>query len=427
MDEMTSKTDVKEKHPFQKINATVRVNKVLFLMSLGMLAFCFSWLSPLITALITGGNLIEIFLVIGLVLLQQSRHPSVEIMYSILKSVKFQITFLFLLCFAVLGILNTNGEFAFVYADLRSNLMFIFFILLFTSRRWNSWKPSFRIEIITGIYAIITAMDILSIILRPYLNTDWTISKQPLLILAPSFLAVFYLRKGNFLLSFLFTIAMLYEAVVGFYRYYYLTCAVIGLILIVTVFQNVLTNKIKIGKKIKSVSLIAVVITLVIFSSSIVYNYWTSNESRMIHSINRTQDFVNDSGSEKERIGSINAILLSPERFFVPQGIGWRGFIKIIEKDFKDYNIISSMDSCFFYLAYHYGIFIFIIVIGAAGRTIFLSLANKSNRGLYFSRPIRITFLILFIVSFSTHGIMLTTPQGAFVFASFFALILKPL
>lgn len=409
------------------IQPKIKVNSFLFISGLLLLAFSFSWVSPLITALITGSNLIELFIVFGFILIFLSGHPSAKVFMQIFQSKQFHIVVCLLLCFAVIGMLSGDGNISFVYADFRANLTFVFFIQFFTAKGWDKLNNKYREQFLVITFAAITFMDIISVALRPYLASDWVISKQPLLILAPALLAIFYIRKEKFFVSSIFIFAMLYQAVIGFYRFYYLTCIVIILLIAFLVFRNTFKRGIKSSAKLKSILLVTGIVVTIIVSAAKVYDYWTSSESRMIHSINRTEDFLNDTGTEKERIGSVNAILLAPERLIIPKGIGWRSFQKMIVREYEDFQIVSSMDSCFFYVAYHYGIIVFGLMIVFAAVIIIRSFKRKFPQDVAFDRIIRLAFLMLFVVSFSSHGIMFTTPQGAFVFGSFFAIILKPI
>jgi hypothetical protein len=386
-----------------------------------LLTFGLSWLSQLLISLVISSNLIEFILIPSLTILSRSKHQVSKIIVDTLTGQSIRILIPVILLFSILGVMGGEYNPAYVYADLRANSILIFFYLIFTNK---NWEPSQKEDFLIHCLILISLFDILALALRPYMGQDKT--KQTISIIAPAILSIYYLRKNTFTLSFLFCIIMSYEAVVCFFRNYYLIAIVTYSMMVYATFINLKSNK-KTSERIKSLSFILCILISALYSAPVIYQYWMSDDSKMIHSINRTEEFIQNSGTEKERISSLSVILSSPEIFIIPHGIGWRNFHQKISKDFASVDIISSMDSCIFYLSYHYGIIIFALVVSYMMFIIVKSFIKKEKNSDIFTKAIRFGFLILFFASFFTQGVMFTILQASFVYACLYSIIVKPI
>ncbi|HEX2847999.1 MAG TPA: hypothetical protein VHN59_15740 [Chitinophagaceae bacterium] len=391
---------------------------------LSLLAFCFSWLSQLLIAIVVPKNFFEIFLIPAFYYLTRRDSSVRPVFKSLLRSQGFIGLFLFITVFFILGFFVSEFNFADTYADFRANLTFVFFLMLALSKKW---KEQEREQFLVRLLVVVSMMDLVALLLRPYFafQVEATV-KQTISIVAPAILALYYIRKRKFLASFLFAAIMSYEAIVAFFRNYYFISLVVFFMLLVVVLQNLLSARARISTKFKSLMLVTVMVVITIIAIPIVYNYWMSDGSKMIHSINRTEELLNNESKENERINSLTVVFGHSDEFLLPHGIGWRAFTRTIEASFKGEGIISSMDSCIFYIGYHYGIIMLLLVIFYLFKSIIRSFGEKSSEKRVITPFFRILFLVLFLASFMTQSVMLTIPQSAFVYSILFSIVIKP-
>jgi hypothetical protein len=95
--------------------------------------------------------------------------------------------------------------------------------------------------------------------------------------------------------------------------------------------------------------------------------------------------------------------------------------------EFRKYEIISTMDSCFFYLAFHYGILVCIALILFLLKKVIGSLIFINANHFIYTKYMRWGLFALFMASFMTQGLMFTTFQGAFSYCLLLILIVKPI
>lgn len=391
---------------------------------ISLLGFCFSWLSQLLIAIISPKNFFEIFLIPAFYYLTKRDNSLRPVFRGLLRSKTFIGLFLLITFFFILGFFVSEFNFADTYADLRGNLTFVFFLMLVLSKRW---KEPDREQFVVRLLVVVSIMDLVALLLRPYFASQAeTGLKQTISIIAPAILSLYYIRKGKFLASFLFAAIMSYEAIVAFFRNYYFISIVVFFLLLVVIIQNLLSTRARVAAKFKSLLLVGVIITVTIIAIPIVYNYWMSDGSKMIHSINRTEELLNNESQENERISSVTVVFEQADKFLLPNGIGWRAFTKKIETSFRNEGIISSMDSCIFYLGYHYGIIILLLVLFYFSKSIFQSFWVEKHGNRVITPFFRVVFLLLFLASFLTQSVMFTIPQSAFVYSIFLAIIIRP-
>ncbi|GHT50808.1 hypothetical protein FACS189440_18870 [Bacteroidia bacterium] len=407
-----------------QMERNIKYNKISYWLSIVCFAFGLSWLSQLLISFVLGNNFFEPFLVIAFFFIIASRHPVGNILKKSLQSKSFLIFFLIISIFGLIGFFNSGYDFMSVYGDYRVNLLFIFTILFFLSKKWTD---SVKEKFIIHLFIVISIFDVLALTLRPYLWIEST--KQNIGIIIPAVLAVYYMRKNKYLYSFIFTAILSYDAILSFFRKNYLFAMIIFVIIFVLFLQNLAKGKTNIKNKMKSMFLIFSIIIVGLYSSDAVYSYWMSNESKMIHSIVRTEELLSGDSEEVERKNSLLVILNYPERLLFPQGLGWRAFIDDVEKEFRDLHIVSSMDSSPFYIGYHYGIIILVFLFFIAVKHIFYAFFQRDKfKGAYiFNKMVRIAFFGIFCISFFTESVMFTLSQAAFAYATLYSLILKPI
>lgn len=399
-------------------------NQIMYLIGIIFLAFSLSWLSPITISKIVGNNIIEPFFALSIILIFYSNHNTKFIIKGVFYSFRFTLSFLTISIFAIIGQIVSQTNFMNVYADYRANIIFIFFLLIINSKKWKiNDKEFFLINLLVNI----AIMDLIALILRIFFGfQEEDKVKQVISIVIPSVLSLYYLKNNKYFHSAVFTIIMAYEAIVGFLRSYYIVVIVTAVLIIIIVVSNVFNRKISYSSKLKSILLLLFITISCILSANTIYNYWISDGSKMIHSINRSKELLTDADTEQERINSIKVLYEKSDQLIIPHGLGWRNFLDEIQKTFKEEKVISTMDSCLFYLSYHYGILVFIIIFSYSFFNVIKSTLNNNSKSLIFDKKIQIAFLILFLASFFTSGAMLTTPQSAFAYVTLYAIILRP-
>jgi hypothetical protein len=386
-----------------------------------LFAFTFSWLSQLLISAISGNNFIEGFVFLSFYFLSRSNKQFSAVFQSSYSSdLLFKGCVIATVAF-IIGLVESNGNFVQVYPDYRSGLIFLFIFVFFTSAKWkNIDKEKFVIHVLS----MITIMDLITLKLRPFFGMDFT--KQTISIVAPSILSVIFLKKRQFFFSLFFWVAMCYEAVMAFYRNYYVICILISFLLVALVLQFFLKKSTSVKVKMRSAIFVVSIIVLIIFSSGRIYDYWMSDSSKMIHSINRTTELLEGGSEETERINSLLIVFENPMDFFLPRGLGWRAFQNEVATEFKNYHIISTMDSCILYLAYHYGLIILLVFLLFFLFEAWTALFIKRS-GRVIDQKTQIVFLLLFIFSFLTQGIIFSMFQASFIYGVLLALVFKPI
>ena len=389
------------------------------------LSFALSWLSPLLSSLLIKNNIPEIFIFISFICLANSAKNIWSLILVTFNSKFFISVLVFSFLLLLLSLLKQNSEFGNAFGDFRSNISFIFFLQLFAY--YFNWRKTENTHFLINLLVLISLMDLLALVLRPYIGIqDDNNVKQTISIIIPALLTIYFIRKKMLLKSLFFLCIVSYESIIGFFRNYYIIAIVVLFIILITLTEIIL-KKNKMSLKIKSLFFGVTIFISILFLSPRVYNYWDSDSSRSIHSINRTQEFFEDKNQEQERRNSINVVIEEPLLFVIPHGLGWRNFTKDIERDFSYYHIISSMDSCFFYVAFHYGLFSLLILILFFCKAIYSQFVNSKIWSNTFPIYIRMLLLVLFFSSFFTQSIMFTTIQAAFSYSLLFALVLNPI
>lgn len=396
----------------------VNFSKISFLFGLTLMAFSTSWLCPLLVSNLMKNNFIEIALFPALLLMKFSNSSFSKNIFYIFRTDIFITLFASLVLFLLIGLHNTNFDFGSVYSDFRANLLFLIIFVWFY--RYFDWSET-NIKILVIWLVLNCMMDLVALYLRPYFVVEKSETvKQTISIIVPTILSIYFLNKNKFFYMTIFFSIVILEAILGFYRNYYLITVLVFVIIVISLFRNIYKKG---GYRL--ILYIFIIVLLIVKLYPYVYEYWQSDSSRQVHSINRTEELLSGKSSEQERVNSTLILFSDPGLFVFPNGLGWKSFVIKIQEDFKFYKIISSMDSSPFYIAYHYGIFIFYIVMFILFYLILKSFILEKRQKELFPIETRFIFLVIFFSSFLTQGVMLTTIPGAFSYSLLLAISLK--
>lgn len=382
-------------------------------------AFCFSWLSPILTSRLFNVNFIEPFLGLAIALAWSDSQKFRITTRQLLKSrITVFILLYLLLCF-IISFAYESANPAEAYADLRSLITFYVVVYAFGISRANQDRRELS-ALALRLCILISIMDAIALSYRISFNQeDIENIKNVISITAPILAMLLLIRRQNFGAGLIFLLIAIYEAAFGFLRIYYIFVALALFVYLFYFLAKIFSMH---NTKSKSIALIAIVAGIFFIPSiyTQLIDYYESDPRRMIHSINRSLELYEGGLSgEAERLGSVLSVFGSPERFIFPHGLGWRSSVERIYTDFSNYSVISSMDSSFFYINYHLGLaFGAVITIGF----IFLSFHSLVRPKYSFALPLshRLVLGIIFLLSFFSSSAMLTNPQSAFAFALVF-------
>jgi hypothetical protein len=338
-----------------------------------------------------------------------------------LKSREFVLSSFFLFLFLIIG-LFTAGIFSYkndsiiqyAYSDFRSCVFFLFFFLLIISPQWknNIHRESFIIYILWPF----VIFDFLSV----KIIADNAVETIRILTSVPSTIVILmtiYLRKGKFLIALLLLALCSYHAIFSFSRNY-IFILIVGYLTFV--YFLITTNK---GNKIKKLALVTLTVVLPVIISPIVYDFWASDTRSSIHTIERTEQMIySKGGTESERSNSLILPFIDTEFYLLPHGLGWRNQIEKIQKHYVKGEVLSSMDSMFYYLIYHFGFFIGLILSIKILLYVFNSVFTYSKNQL---KSNIFCFSVLFLASFFTQASSFTMLQFAFGNSLLLALLHK--
>lgn len=385
-----------------------------------LIAFSISQIALFVTQKITGANFIEPFLFLGFYIISRDlrfRRP----VFDVLKSNTFLSSVLFLMVFFVIGILTAGDGSIYYsnpivncYSDFRISVLIVFIFLLVTSKRWHvNNRELFLIKILWPFILF----DLVSsrILIESSQESVRVLGAVPS---ATIVLMSFYLKKGRYLISLALLFICGYHAVFSSSRNY-MVIFFLGYLLYVyyIIFKR---KKIKVNY-FKRLVLLFITIVLPIILAPIVYNFWDSDPSRSIHTIQRTQQMMDSDGdTEGERLNSILLPFTDAEFYLIPNGFGWKNHIDKIQNHYKKGEVISSMDSTFYYLFYHYGFFVGFIINLSILVFVFRSFFSKIN---YSDQITKGFFAVLFLASFFTQSSTMALLQFAFTNTVLFALL----
>jgi len=177
-------------------------------------------------------------------------------------------------------------------------------------------------------------------------------------------------------------------AVVAFWRQYWI---VTGLSLLF-VFHSVFTNYRGVARRraiwlLVGGCILAVGIAYSQFESLV--RFFVSDQARYSQSIAKTNDVirvVNGTGdlstSDAVRLAYFTFIAEHPFRLVVPHGLGYREYINNVDpyfNQFTGFNGVSTIDSALFYVAFHYGLFAFILLVAWLSISFVFQARNKGK------------------------------------------------
>jgi hypothetical protein len=387
-----------------------------------LLALSVSQLAVSITQKITGANFIEPILIAGLYLLNKDPRFRMPIT-STIKSKAFINGIVFSFCFFVLGILTSgegniyyNSPIKNCYGDFRVLIVILFTFLLITNKNWVTYNRNLFIKNLLWpfvIFDLIATRVLVS-------NSTETIRILGSVPSAAVILMSFYLSKGKYLIS-LFLISICgYHAVFSSSRNYIFIFLIAFLLFIYYLFFKKAPNKYNIFAR--GVSIFSLVVIPIVLAP-IVYGFWMQDTKRRMHTIDRSEQLIESGGTnESERINSILLPFVDIDFYILPAGLGWKNHINKIQKHYPNGEVISSMDSTFFYQFYHFGFLIGLIINISVLVFLVKSLLSKNNKKYFFTKLILST---LFIASFFTQSSMMAMLQFAFGNTLLIALVHK--
>lgn len=389
-----------------------------FLTNLGfiLVAFSITQIALFVTRVITGSNLIEPFLFVGIYLVSRDLRFK-YVISDTLKSGKFLYSVLFLSLFFVIGISNINeGSISNCYADFRVSVVIVFTFVLFTSSKWMANSKELFLKKLLWPIIIFDLLNA-GIVFKSAHDSVRMAAAVPSVI---SVLMVLYLRKNNYNLAFILLAICGAHAVFSSVRNYFVIFIICYLLFVYfVIFKSKSTDS---GYLKRLISMV-LIIFIPIISAPFVYKFWISDPSRKIHTIERTEQMFESGGNtEKERVNSIILPFTDIGFYIVPNGLGWRNHIDKIQKHYEKGEVISSMDSTWYYLFYHYGFIVGLIINCSIMYYLLKSLILLRNRH---DLIIKGSFACIFLASFLTQSTTMAMLQFAFANSMFLALINK--
>jgi hypothetical protein len=248
----------------------------------------------------------------------------------------------------LLGTISGN-DFFHAYADFRASMVF-FIVILFFKSGFKKWSFS---EHIIRTLMIISFLDLFSLLFSQSINSDSdSLQRINVSIVIPALLSSFFFSKRNYSFSFVFLCIITYEAIFSFMRNNFLF---VGASFLYLLFHSVY-DLIKLRYVFRTTIVLVLFLFSFVYVSNKVYYFWMEDPQMSIHTIKRTQETLSNLESEEVRINSLLLPFTKPLDFLLPHGLGARSSINKISLEFNDL-VLSSNDSSFFYLCYHYGIF----------------------------------------------------------------------
>lgn len=320
-----------------------------------------------------GRNIIEPYVFLGGIAIFNASSGFLASASSTLKSTKFLMLLIFLSLMAALGAFTGDstagyyGNLVSSYSDYRSIIVLCFFFFL-------SQDKSFPLVVFDKIafkfFLLLTILEIISVTFLNDISFNAYISdRQAIISMAPMYLVARFLLSGNVLLALGAIAISVMITIVSLMRinYVFLACEII----MVVYFS--INYIISIRNVHKAIILLISSIFIAISSVPIAISFFESNTTRLIHGLYRIQELlgirVNTITYEIERTRlNTNAIVFFEfDKFLAPMGLGATAHTPLVWHNFFDkYGVMSTNDASFFYLIYHFGLFlglIFTIII----------------------------------------------------------------
>ena len=370
-----------------------------FLIALGI--------SPLTTTMFPQiGNLIEPFLFIGVILVNKHNCSKVPFKDTFLdKKCLFLIIVLFI--FSLIGLLTSNNSTnnecqKLVYADFRSCFLFGYSVLLFNNRKWSIRE---KIVFLKRIIWIIIIMGFVATYDNVQANIAGVSSVERLLGIPVHYLVIqtyLYCREQKYIFCILLLALGAYYAVFSFAR---INIFFFIVQLLMLLYSLVLSKGKSLWQSLLKKLTIVFVITSLIYIIPKAYDFYSSSETGKAQ-INRMTD-----ENEGERKSSLIVPFTDIDFYIYPEGLGWRNHIEKISRHYN-YKILSTQDSCWLYLFYHFGFIVGLIINIMIFRYIIYN--YKYYLSHISTNTILLGFLLLaFLMGYFTQGIYFTVPQNA--------------
>lgn len=378
-----------------------------FLLALGV--------SPLTTQMFpTIGNIIEPFILLGTFLINKNNNYKIPFS-SVFKNKKSIAILASLFIFAIIGCLTpisiNYSEIIYknIYADFRSCYLFIFSILLIFNNQWKSEEKEIFLKRLIWIIIILGFIYSYKIISKNTINTDGVIERTlgiPVhFLLIQNFL---YYKSRKYWIHFILLAIGAYYAIFSFAR---INIVFFTMQILIVITPLLFSKSKKISQTLCKTLIIITLISSIFYIVPKAYDYYSSSEGGRAQ-INRIIG-VGESleKSEGERVKSIYIPFTDIENFILPEGIGWRNHIDKIQKRY-DRKILSTQDSCWLYLFYHFGFFVglycIIILFRYLTKSFLYSIKHFSIESLE-----KFYLSFAFLIGFFTQGIYFTVPQNA--------------
>lgn len=353
------------------------------------------------------GNIIEPFLLIGIILVNKCNYIKIPF-GSTFMSRKCISLIIILFIFSVIGLftphITSNSDVIpkLVYADFRSCFLFIFSILLFTNQKWSTEE---KFVFLKRIVWIIIAMGFVSTYNKLQANILGVNQVDRLLGIPVHFLVIqtyLYSREQKFLPCILLVALGAYYAVFSFAR---INIFFFGIQLLTLLSSLIVSKSKSFWQSLFKILTIGAVFASLSYIVPKAYDYYSSSETGKAQ-INRMTD-----ENEGERKSSLIVPFTDLEFYIFPEGLGWRNHIEKISRHYN-YKIVSTQDSCWLYLFYHFGFIVGLITNILIFRYIIYN--YKFYLGNISTNAILLGFLLLaFLMGFFTQGIYFTVPQNA--------------
>lgn len=382
-------------------------NKIGFYLGLILLSL---GISPLTTTLFPQiGNIIEPFILLGVFLINKNNSYSIPFSSTFRSQISI-IVLILLILFSFIGVFTPKGYqenlYKFIYADFRSCYLFIYTILLFFNNNWSLYQ---KMDFLKKILWIIIIWGFIYSYQRISENVT-TDSIERTLGIPMHFLVIqnflYYNKKLKIHLILLGMGA--YYAVFSFAR---INIAFFCLQIFIVMTPLLLSKSNSMKQSVSKYIAFFLLLVAFIYFIPKAYDFYSSSEGGRAQ-INRIFGVTNSlSESEGERVKSLYVPFTDIDFFLIPEGIGWRNHIIKIQQRYN-YKILSTQDSCWLYLFYHFGVLGGILSVSILFRYIFRFMVFSLKNFSIFSLE-RIYLLLAFGIGFFTQGVYFTVPQNA--------------
>ncbi len=331
--------------------------------------YVISWISPTIYSLVlfsafsikvfdVGGNYLfeaALFLAIGWGLI--ARDPIARAVVRIVRYKRHEViaAFITITALFILGSL-IGGNAIYSYADYRANLSILLGFLIFWDFRRRDSLPLIQLGIVTG---IISALSWYFQVTGDSLGTKFASPYVCMLVAI-----VLACESRRMALAALATVLLVFLAAVSFYRQYWISAAC-GIVYLLSYAASQLENRSRMRLVIIIAAGAIVAIPVAPRLVSKVEDFFVSDQSHYIQAVGKTQNFLDATvsgngrmqGSDETRFSYFKFIFTNPWKVTLPHGLGYRSFFNDIDPYFSQSVVeVTTIDSLFFYMCFHYGI-----------------------------------------------------------------------